>query len=160
MSSLTIGDDDHQFTLSEQAHEHHRATIENGLRAYNDSACEHFREARKPGHGAQPLDIYVNDTQGNIVGGLIASTIWGWLRIDKLWLAEPLRGRGFGKRLLTMAEQAAVKRGCTRAELNTFSFQAHAFYMKQGYVLYGQLDDYPPGFSRYWLRKDLSTDPR
>jgi GNAT superfamily N-acetyltransferase len=156
MSSLTTNANSHQFTLSSQANGHHRATIENGLRAFNDATCEYFREARKPGHGAQPLDIYLNDDHGNIVGGLIACTIWGWLRIDKLWVAETLRGQGYGSHMLAMAEQAAVKRGCTRAELNTFSFQAHEFYQRHGYIIYGQLDGYPPGHSRYWLRKDLT----
>ena len=61
--------------------------------------------------------------------------------MDLLWVREDLRGRGYGKRLLQAAE--AVKRGCRHALLDTMSFQAPLFYERQGYVLYGVLDDFP-----------------
>ena len=46
-------------------------------------------------------------------------------------------------------------RGCTRVFLQTYSFQAKDFYQKLGYQVVGQLDDYPPGQSFYWMRKEL-----
>jgi hypothetical protein len=37
--------------------------------------------------------------------------------------------------------------------LDTFSFQARPFYEKLGYEVFGQLEDYPRGHSRYFLQK-------
>ena len=33
--------------------------------------------------------------------------------------------------------------------------EARGFYEKCGYRVIGQLDEYPPGGSFYWMRKDL-----
>jgi ribosomal protein S18 acetylase RimI-like enzyme len=57
--------------------------------------------------------------------------------------------------LLQEAEAIAVKRGCHHSHLDTYSFQAPEFYEKQGYRRFGELPDYPPGHTRYFLRKDL-----
>ena len=35
------------------------------------------------------------------------------------------------------------------------SFQALGFYQKRGYTVAGQLDGYPPGHTKYFLRKEL-----
>jgi ribosomal protein S18 acetylase RimI-like enzyme len=67
------------------------------------------------------------------------------LDIDNLWLHEYFRRQGLGSRLLATAEKEARQRGCRRAMLKTFSFQARTFYEKNGYRVTGRLDDYPPG---------------
>ena len=54
-----------------------------------------------------------------------------------------------------MAEREAEERGCSRAKLRTFGFQARGFYQKEGYRVVGELEDYPPGRSFYWMRKDF-----
>jgi hypothetical protein len=38
---------------------------------------------------------------------------------------------------------------------STYDFQAFEFYRKLGYYIIGQLDDYPDGYTLYWLRKDF-----
>jgi hypothetical protein len=38
--------------------------------------------------------------------------------------------------------------------LRTFSFQARRFYEKEGYRVVGELADYLPGETLYWVRKD------
>jgi hypothetical protein len=53
-----------------------------------------------------------------------------------------------------MAEGEARARGCSRAKLRTFSFQARGFYEKEGYRIVGELRDDPPGKIFYWMRKD------
>jgi GNAT superfamily N-acetyltransferase len=61
-----------------------------------------------------------------LVGGLYGATMWGWLMIDGLWVADELRGRGLGRRRLLAAESAAVERGCRGAWLGTFGTSKHA----------------------------------
>jgi GNAT superfamily N-acetyltransferase len=90
-----------------------------------------------------------------IAGGVIGETYWDWLYVDLLWVKDELRGRGYGHRLLTLAEQEARKRGAKNAYLDTFSFQAPDFYKQHGYQVFGELHDFPPGHQRYFLTKQL-----
>ena len=102
-----------------------------------------------------PLDILIRNAAGEIVGGLIASTYWGWLEVNILWIAEGLRRLGHGRTLLRMAEAEARTRGCAHVMLTTYSFQARGFYEKEGYRVVGEMAGYPPGAVYYWMRKDL-----
>lgn len=54
-----------------------------------------------------------------------------------------------------MAEAIAHDKGCVGVWLDTFSFQAPDFYQKLGYSVFGELKDYPPGYSRFFLQKRL-----
>jgi ribosomal protein S18 acetylase RimI-like enzyme len=63
--------------------------------------------------------------------------------------------RGYGKKLLEMAEDFAIERKCKLVKLDTFSFQAPEFYKKQGYEVYGTVENFPEGFNHYYLLKRL-----
>ena len=56
------------------------------------------------------------------------------------------------------AQHEAHLRGCRHAYLDTFDFQALGFYQKLGYELFGHLDDYPPGHTKYFLQKRRLVD--
>ena len=90
-----------------------------------------------------------------IIGGVIGATYWDWLYVNLMWLKTEFRGHGYGKKMLAMAEEKARQRGATRAYLDTFSFQAPEFYVKQGYKIFGTLDNFPAGHQRYFLVKVL-----
>jgi ribosomal protein S18 acetylase RimI-like enzyme len=143
-----------QYLLSNEAEPETRRTIHQGIRAFNDAVSGHHRAIR--GAGIEPLQITIRDEQGGLLGGLVADTYWGWLDIDDLWLHKSLRGLGHGRRLMAMAETEALARGCSRAFVRTFSFQARGFYELLGYRVVGRLDDYPPGESFLWMRKELT----
>ncbi|HEY9636555.1 MAG TPA: GNAT family N-acetyltransferase [Coleofasciculaceae cyanobacterium] len=89
------------------------------------------------------MTLFLRDSDENLLGGLIGSTYWQWLYIDIFWVHESCRGEGDGDSLLAAAEQEAVRRGCRYAHLDTFSFQAPEFYQKRGYVIFGELPDFP-----------------
>ena len=72
-----------------------------------------------------------------------------------MWVREDLRGQGFGRQLLKLAEEEARLRGAKNAYLDTFSFQAPAFYKSLGYQEFGRLDDFPDGHTRFFLTKSL-----
>jgi hypothetical protein len=57
--------------------------------------------------------------------------------------------------LLQAAEALAVERECGLVQLETFSFQAPAFYAKHGYETIAVLLDYPPGHQKHFLKKSL-----
>jgi len=52
-------------------------------------------------------------------------------------------------------EVEGKKLGAWKAQLDTFSFQAKYFYLKQGYEIFGTLKDFPKGHERYFMFKDL-----
>ncbi len=124
-----------------------RHAVLGGLRAFNR------RNAEAPDF--QPLTIAARDAEGRLVGGLVGECGWRWLHVDLLWVADEHRGRGVGRALLDLAEREAAARGCHHVYLDTFDFQARPFYERQGYVVFGVQEDYPPGHSRFYLRKTL-----
>jgi GNAT superfamily N-acetyltransferase len=121
--------------------------ISNGL-------SEHSRSRDYP-YDHKPLALFIRNQTGQILGGLSGATAWGWLHISLFWISQELRGKGYGKRLLALAEKEALARGCKRAHLDTFSFQALDFYQKSGYEVFAQLDDFPENANRFFLKKSL-----
>jgi GNAT superfamily N-acetyltransferase len=106
--------------------------------------------------GYRPLNLTVRRPGDPApAGGLAAFTFFRWLFVRLFYLPEDLRGGGLGAELLARAEREAVARGCIGAWLDTFSFQARPFYEKQGYRVFGTLDEFPPGHSRHYLMKRL-----
>jgi N-acetylglutamate synthase-like GNAT family acetyltransferase len=102
------------------------------------------------------LAFFLRDEEGAIVGGVHGKYgSFGWLYIAALWVSEQIRGGGYGIRLMNCIEQEAIKNGCVNAYLDTFSFQAPDFYQKLGYKVFGELEDFPVGHSRFFLRKSL-----
>ncbi len=105
-----------------------------------------------------PLSLFLRDAAGVLHGGLLGWTLWSWLHIDSLWVDEDCRGHGHGLKLLQGAERAARIRGCTLAEVDTFSFQARGFYEKAGYAVFGTLPGIGGRFERYYLSKPLDGE--
>ena len=122
------------------------------LRIVEQGLAEHG-ESRSEPRNARSLAIFLRDEAGRVVGGLRGATVWGWLEIKWLWIAEPHRRQGHGRRLVAAAEREAVGRGCRHAWLDTFDFQAPEFYARLGYAVFGTLEDFPRGHTRYFLRK-------
>lgn len=123
--------------------------IGNLIRSYNRSK----REAAE----SEPLNLYIEDEQGELMAGLVAETFGNWLEIEYLFVKEDLRGQGIGSQLLHQAESEAKKRNCRFAFVNTYQFQAPAFYQKHGYKEVFTLKDYPYTGQRHYYQKDLKT---
>lgn len=105
--------------------------------------------------GFQPVAALARDDRQALVGGVVGTINWNWLHVALVWVAEPCRHTGLGTRLMSEIERAAVACGCTRAHLDTFSYQARPFYERLGYRVFGRLDDYPPGHQRFFMEKPL-----
>lgn len=131
--------------------------VDKMIKQFNNRVSPHHLAARQTG-AVRPLAVFLRTEMNEIVGGLTANTYWDWLDIDDFWIHEDLRGQGYGTRLLSMVEAEARIRGCKRAQLKTFGFQARAFYERHGYRVVGTLEDYPPGSTLYWMRKDFVVD--
>ncbi|HBF32247.1 GNAT family N-acetyltransferase [Rhizobium sp.] len=101
----------------------------------------------------QALSVLVKASDGALLAGLNGYTAWGWLYIQWLWVGENLRGQGMAGRMLEAAEDEARNRGCGAAWIDTFNPAAEKAYVRQGYVVFGELADFPKGRSRKFLQK-------
>lgn len=81
-------------------------------------------------------------------------TNMGLVEIRGFWVDADLRGQGVGSAMMVALEDEAKRRGCSRATLDTYSWQALAFYQRLGFVEFGKLD-YPNGTRRHYMVKDL-----
>lgn len=115
-----------------------------------------FNLARIEDKNPKELGIYLRNKQGNIIAGLMGETHGNWLTIEFLWVNEDLRGQSVGSQILEKAESIAKERGCNFAFLDTFSFQAPAFYKKHGYQEAFILEEYPLTGKRVFFTKILN----
>src|SRR5262245_6942256 len=89
---------------------------------------------------------------GRIVAGICGNTWGGTCELRQFWVEESQRHRGLGTKLLQAAEHEARRRGCTQIVLMTFSFQAPAFYERNGFEIVATLNEHPRGHRNLLMR--------
>lgn len=115
-----------------------------------------FNAAAAGAANYQRLSVLARNDSGELIGGLLGETLWGWLLVETLAVDEAYRHSGLGSRLLGAAEAEARKRGCKSVYLDTYSFQALDFYRRRGYEVFGSLSDFPESHEKYFLWKRLT----
>jgi ribosomal protein S18 acetylase RimI-like enzyme len=121
--------------------------IFNGLAEFNESRAGDAR--------FKEFGIFASGESEATIGGLLGHTLWNGFFISTLWVAEAVRRKGIGQQLLARAEELAIQNGCDHIHLDTFDFQARDFYEKNGFQIFGAIEDYPVGHKRYYLVKKL-----
>ncbi|OOM77862.1 GNAT family N-acetyltransferase [Clostridium sp. BL-8] len=102
------------------------------------------------------INRIIKNSEGKIIAGINSKMYcWNCLYIDSLWVDVDYRKFGFGTKLLNEVEEASRKRGCRLIHLDTFDFQAMDFYIKQGYEIFGVLENCPKNHRRYYMKKDI-----
>ncbi|MFD3993655.1 GNAT family N-acetyltransferase [Streptomyces sp. NPDC058548] len=127
--------------------------LEAGLDAFNFAATHTTPEDQGE------LSVKAVDENGELIGGLTGWTWSGLFGIDMLWVREDSRQDGWGSRLLRAAEDEARRRGCDRANVSSFTFQAPDFYRRHGYVETGRALGIPGGAEDVHFHKSLVQDP-
>jgi len=96
------------------------------------------------------------DENGAMIAGILGNLdAWGCLHVEILWIDMAHRKTGIGSKILKEVETISKTNGCYLVHLDTFDFQAKDFYLKNGYEIFGVLDDCPLGHKRYFLKKYL-----
>ncbi|WP_313894189.1 GNAT family N-acetyltransferase [Psychrobacillus sp.] len=103
----------------------------------------------------EEINLFIKDENGTVRGGLLAEVCWNWLEIHMLIIDEDIRKSGFGTKLLVEIEKIALEKECDFIKVDTLSFQALGFYEKNGYEVFGSLDNVGRDFKHYYLKKDL-----
>lgn len=131
----------------EKSSEEDKKLVLGGLLKYNDEAVPDA-----PGCSGD-ISRKVVDEHGKIVAGLIGMLYWGCAYVEILWVDKEHRKDGIGSLLLKEIEQEVKEKGGHMIHLDTFDFQAKDFYLKNGFEIFGILDDCPEGHKRYYLKK-------
>ena len=138
----------YEITFEEKPSREDVKILDNGIRQHANAIFG--------SHSFTDAAFFLRDETGTIVGGVSGNyNSFGWLYIDALWVSEKLRGLGYGSQLMDVIEREALRHGCTKAYLNTMSYQAPEFYKKRGYFVFAELEDFSETQSRIFLRRML-----
>ncbi len=105
----------------------------------------------------EEISLFLKDDNNIVRGGLLAEVCWNWLEIHTFMIDEDTRKSGFGTKLLVELEKIALEKECDFIKVDTLSFQALGFYEKNGYQVFGTLDNVGRDYKHYYLKKDLKS---
>lgn len=90
-----------------------------------------------------------------LVGGAIGFIEYNWYFLDLLYVDEEYRKRNIGTNLIKKIEKLAREKHLTGIRMETWDFQAKGFYEKNGYSVFAEIKNCPPGTIDYYLKKEL-----
>lgn len=102
----------------------------------------------------QELNLHLVNDDGAIIGGIVGEFCWNWLEIHYLFVEAEHRKSGYGRALFREAEKMAIEKECEFIKLDTLSFQALDFYLKEGFKIYGTIEN-AGRHTHYYLKKDI-----
>ena len=104
-----------RITSESRASAEDAAVIHDGLARFNVAATKHTYYS--------PVAIFLRDERDAVLGGALGDVWGGWLDLVYLWIAEPLRGQGYGERLLRATEDEARPTGAKASSLRPWVFR-------------------------------------
>lgn len=131
--------------------------IDTRLRKNNIEKCSWFKDNISE-------DINISSVKNNnflafdndkLIGGAIGFVEYNWYFLDLLYIDEEYRNRNIGTNLIKEIEKFALKEHLTGVRMGTWNFQAKGFYEKNGYSVFGEIKNCPPGTIDYHLKKEF-----
>ena len=98
----------------------------------------------------------IKDGDDTVAGIVSLSSCWKLFYILGVWVDETHRNKGYATALIKAAEKEARDFGCEVAILETFSPEMRRVCEKLDYEVYGTLENYPEGYTRYFMSKKFS----
>ncbi len=103
---------------------------------------------------ATHFSIFAKDGS-QIIGGALIWEHSDALYLDVLWCDEHYRKKGVGTKIISMIDEVARNKGLQKIFVDTYAFQAQAFYQKHGFYCIGTIPEYLLGHDRMFMRKDV-----
>jgi len=132
-----------------------KSTSSSAERGFLEDRLYEFNSSQTGRSDSQLFTFFIRNESEEIVAGISGWTWASACEISVLWVHPSYRGKGYGRRLLEIAEQEARAQNCEVIFLSSYSFQAPDFYQKYGYELAYQLNDFPPGHRYNFLVRRL-----
>ena len=120
---------------------------------YNREHSEYFGNYNDLSY--DDFGFFLVDENDCILGGLVGRIKLNWAQIDVLWVDENFRDQGYSSSLLNKLIDLAKEKNCMGLKTDTFDNSVKEFYMKKGFKLVGQIEDFPPGHTEYILCKKI-----
>lgn len=105
--------------------------LQDRLREYNATVMPNYKVIEK-------LFLFKDDCE-QLIAGLYGYHSFGRFCIDLLWVADDFRKERLGTKLLENLEQYAFENKILYIRVNTATFQALDFYLKNGYEILTKL---------------------
>ena len=106
------------------------------------------------------LSCFASLASGAVVGGAVGRRWGGCCELQQLWVDPAYRSRGIGSKLVRLFEDRAAEHGCHTFYLETFSFQAPAFYRSLGYRAAAEIGGFPGGIIKYLMLRRKGDEHR
>jgi len=103
----------------------------------------------------EPFAFFIRDENSKIKAGCNGFILYSWLYVDQLWVDKALRRQGYGRTLMSAAEELAVNKKCVSAAVNTATWEALDFYKKLGYRVEFTRRGWAGDSEFYFMRKDF-----
>ena len=98
------------------------------------------------------------DDNGAVLGAVVGEIVWNHLHVSLLGIDQTMQKQGVGQKLLHHIEEYAQQFGARVVILETMSWQAPKFYQKNGYQIFGTVENHPiEGECKYYLSKVLPS---
>jgi GNAT superfamily N-acetyltransferase len=101
--------------------------------------------------------VTARDSNAAVIGAVVGEAYWGWVNFTTVWVHPDHRRKGIASKMLKQAEAEAARLGYTQAYLDTFTFQSPDLYLRAGYEVFGQLEGFPAGGNRLFMRKTFQS---
>jgi GNAT superfamily N-acetyltransferase len=137
-----------QWACGDEVTDADKSVVDAGLHGFNLGAA--------PLDDVAPVACVLRAPDGHVVGGAVGRR-WGiCCELQQLWVQPELRRQGLGLALLRRFEALARDEGCRRFYLETFSFQAPAFYRRAGYRAALVIEGLGSGISKFTMMREES----
>jgi GNAT superfamily N-acetyltransferase len=122
-----------------------------------DEGLGEFNEKAAPLHEVKPLSCFAKDSVGTVIGGAVGRRWGACAELQQLRVHESRRRCGIGTELLCSFEEQARLFGCESVFLETFTFQAPALYLSNGYRVAYENKAFPHAIAKFHMYKNLGS---
>ncbi len=145
------------ITIKNDSNRKYKDIINSKLRENNRSKSKWLRENLTENINLSSFkqSNFLAFDKDNLIGGAIGYELYNWYYLDLMYVDESYRNKGVGTRLLKQIDEYVIANNLSGIRTETWDFQAKGFYEKNGFVIFGEISNCPPGTIEYHLKKEF-----
>ena len=131
--------------------------IHTNLRKNNREKCEWLKNYTSADRKVSDIknSNFLAFDNDKLIGGAIGFVQYNWYFLELLYIDQEYRGQDVGTSLIKQIEMFGRRENLTGVRVETWDFQARGFYEKNGFTVYAEIKNCPPGTIVYFLKKEL-----